>query len=299
MSGLKRTGIYRGEIAVVSTDESDRPVKAKCFRQRLRDGAHLRAEELGFTAQDFSVGSGGLNIKRLDAILKARGIRGVMILPVWREPDLAKLDWRTYAGVYTDYLIERTALHTICADFYRSMLYVLKHAGAMGFRRPGLFLDKPVEERLHFCWSNRWASAFLGFQSESAAYGDVPPLIEESLDQNCFNSWFRRHRPDVVLGHRTEAIDWMKAAGAKVPETHAFISLNIALKDRPCAGLDLQPELLAATGVELLTAQILSNRCGLEEVSSATMIPGRWEDGPTLKRRIAVCGLEQSSQGAS
>lgn len=287
MSNLKRGSVYRGELAIVSTDETDRPVRAKCFRQLLREGATLRASELGYDAQHFVVGHGGVSLARLGKILVARGIQGVLVFPVWREPDFTKLDWSRYAGVYTDYLIEQPALHTVCADIYRSMLDVLKQIKSLGYRRPGLFIGQPAEERLQYCWSGRWVGAFLGFQN-TGAFGNVPPLVEEVIDRQVFARWFKRFKPDVVIGHLSEAVDWMADCGARVPETHGFVSLNIALQERPCAGLDLQPKLLAMRGIELLTAQILRRESGLAGSPSATMIPGKWIDGPTLKRRSGL-----------
>lgn len=282
MSEMKRGHMYRGEIAVANMDQSDRPVQARRFRSLLMAAAARRADELGYQAQNFIIGSEGVSLERLHSILRARGIHGVLVLPVWREPDFAHLDWSHYAGVYLDYLIERPALPTVCADYYRSMLYVLQHVQELGYRRPGLFMTKPDEARLQYCWSDRWTSAYLGLQ-RSLGLGRVPPLNVPSVDREAFAEWFRRHRPDVVLGHQTEAIDWMKACGARVPESHGFVSLNQALRDRPCAGLDLQPAVLAERGVELLAAQILHRQCGLQAAPSATMVPGLWVDGPTLR----------------
>lgn len=285
MSEMKRGRGYHGEIAVASMDQTDRPVEARQFRRLLMQAAARRAAELGYQAQNFIIDEGGVSFTRLHSILRARGIQGVLVLPVWREPDFAHLDWSHYAGVYLDYLIERPALPTICADFYRSMLYVLQHVQRLGYRRPGLFIVKPDEARLQHCWSDRWTSAFLGLQ-HSLGLGRVPPLVVGTIDREAFTRWFRRHRPDVVLGHQSEAVDWMTKGGARVPETHGFVSLNLALSDRSCAGLDPQPAVLAERGVELLAAQILHRQCGLQATPSATMVPGLWVDGPTLRTAV-------------
>ena len=73
----------------------------------------------------------------------------------------------------------------------------------------------------------------------------------DAVDKTQFLKWFKRHKPDVVLGHRTDAIDWIEQTGAKVPDHVGFFSLNVTLQARPCAGLDLQcfPH-LGALGIE-------------------------------------------------
>jgi len=68
-----------------------------------------------------------------------------------------------------------------------------------------------------------------------------------------------------------------------VPGTHGFVSLNVIMKTRPCAGLDLQPRTLGARATELLIAQLQRNETGIPEWPSTTTIPARWVDGPTVR----------------
>ena len=78
-------------------------------------------------------------------------------------------------------------------------------------------------------------------------------------------------------------MEWMQECGARIPETHGFCCLNVISNTIPCAGLDLQPSLLGARGVELLIAALHRNDCGVPEHPSTTTIPASWVDGPTLR----------------
>lgn len=283
MSEIRRShaSTFRGGLAAVDIDESDRPSHAVRYHAALIEGARERATELGYKLQAFLVGQQGVTVERLDTILQSRGIQGVLLLPAWQEPDLSRLDWSHYAGVYTDYMIERPALHAVACDHYRSMMGVLHRLGRLGFRRPGVFLHRHHDERLQ----HRWEGAFLAYQHNHPDVGRVPPLLMDEFRKEPFVRWFRKHRPDVVLGHWTEAIDWMKECGARIPETVGFFCLNVTTESRPCAGLDLQPHLLGARGVELLIAQLQRNERGIPAPASTTTIPALWRDGPTLVRR--------------
>jgi len=99
-----------------------------------------------------------------------------------------------------------------------------------------------------------------------------------------FTRWFQSVKCDVVMSHNPEVIDWMKAAGAKVPETHGFCCLNVLNSKTPCAGLDLHPRLLGARGVELLIGQMLRNETGAPDVPTTTVLPASWQDGPTVRQ---------------
>jgi LacI family transcriptional regulator len=281
MSELRRSRgtAFRGVLAAVDFHEPDRPDYAERYHRELVVGAEARSTELGFKVEKFVVGRAGLSVQRLDSILQSRGIHGVILLPAWDEPDLSNLDWTRFAGIYTDYIIERPALHSVCSDHYRSLLAALQRLAALGYQRPGLFLRKHQDERLQY----RWGAAFRAFQESHTGIKPVPPLIADDFTRNDFTTWFKRHKPDVVLGHNTEAIDWMESCGADLPATHGFVCLNVLMKTRPCAGLDLQPRQLGARACELLIAQLQRNETGIPEWPSTTTIPARWIDGPTLR----------------
>ena len=281
MSELRRSRgtAFRGVLAAVDFHEPDRPDSAARFHRELVLGADARATDLGFKVEKFIVGHNGLSVHRLDTILQSRGIHGIFLLPAWDEPDLSALDWSHYAGIYTDYIIERPALHSVCSDHYRSLLAALQRIATLGYTRPGLFLQKHHDERLQY----RWGAAFRTFQEHHPGIKPVPPLTVDTFSRDAFIAWFRKHQPDVVLSHNTEAIDWMESCGAGVPSTHGFVSLNVLMKTRPCAGLDLQPRQLGARGAELLIAQLQRNEAGIPEGPSTTTIPAHWVDGPTLR----------------
>lgn len=281
MSELRRSRgtAFRGVLAAVDFNEPDRPDDAARYHRELFAGADARAVELGFKLEKFSVGHAGVSVQRLDSILQSRGIHGVILLPAWDEPDLSALDWTRYAGIYTDYIIERPALHSVCPDHYRSLLAALQRLAGLGYQRPGLFLKKHQDERLQY----RWGAAFRAFQESHPATKALPPLVVENYAQAAFVKWFRQHKPDVVLGHNTTAIDWMESCGARLPDTHGFVSLNVMFKTRPCAGLDLQPRVLGARAAELVIAQLQRNETGIPDWPATTTIPARWTDGPTLR----------------
>ncbi|PTX95658.1 LacI family DNA-binding transcriptional regulator [Opitutus sp. ER46] len=282
MSELRRSrgAAFRGVIAAIDFNEPNRPAAAAAYHKELVSGAEERASELGFKVERFVVGNGGVSVQRLDSILQSRGIHGVVLLPAWDEPDLTNLDWHTFAGIYTDYIIEHPALHSVCPDHYRSMLAALQRLAGLGYRQPGLLLQKHQDERLQF----RWGAAFRAFLENHPEVRAVPPLIVENFTREEFVKWFRKHKPDVVISHHSEAMDWMESCGARIPETHGFVALNVWMKTRPCAGLDLQPRTLGARATELLIAQLQRNETGIPEWPLTTTIPARWVDGPSVRQ---------------
>ncbi|MCM2276380.1 MAG: LacI family transcriptional regulator [Candidatus Didemnitutus sp.] len=281
MSELRRSrgDIFRGVLAVITLDEPDRPAYAKSFHAALFQGVHDRAVELGFRTERFEAGGRTLSLARLNRILQSRGIRGVVLLPAWRSPDLLQLDWKNYSGVYLDYHIDRPVLHCVCSDHFQSMMNALQRLRELGYRRPGVVLPRQHDERL----SHRWEGAFLGFQQHYGSSDPVPPYVTDAPEQRGFTRWFREQQPDVVLSHLVHVMDWMRAAGAELPRTHGFFCLNLVHATEPCAGLDLTPRLIGAKGAELLIAQLYRNERGSPSHRSLTTLASTWVDGPTVR----------------
>ncbi len=282
MSELRRSrgATFRGVLAAVDLVEPQRSDPHGVFHAELVEGARARAAKLGFKLELFVVGAAGMTVHRLDGILQSRGIHGVLVLPSWSTPDWSALDWSRYAAVYTDYVIDRPPLHCVCCNHYRSMMALLTRLKARGYRRPGLFIERGRDERTQ----RRFSAAFRSFQESEPGIEAVPLLIPEAGRQPEFSAWFRRHRPDVVLSHFTETIDWMEQSGARVPARQGFASLNLIYRNRPCAGLDQQPRELGARAAELLIAQLQRNELGIPEWPTTTTIAARWVEGPTVRK---------------
>jgi len=276
-----RSGTFRGVIAVIDLDGPNiRPAHAVRYHRELTRGAGERAAELGFKIEPITVGHNDISITRLDSILQSRGIHGVLLQPASESPDLTQLDWTRYAGIYSDYIIEHPALHSVCSDHYRSMIMTLQRLHSLGYKRPGLVLARHLDARLLY----RWEAAFQVYQNHHNVFTRLPPLLVPEITRAEFTAWFLSAKPDVVLCHKAESIGWMEACGARVPQTHGFCCLNVIVNSIPCAGLDLQPWLLGVRGVELLIAQIHRNEYGVPDIPSTTTIPAAWVDGPTLRR---------------
>jgi DNA-binding LacI/PurR family transcriptional regulator len=282
MSEMRRSGVgtFRGVLAVVDLEcEEARDQHTRAYHRAIVKGAKEAAERLGFKAEPFVLGRAQMSVTRLGSILHSRGIRGILILPAGVTPDIEDLDWDHFAGIYTDYIIERPALDSVCSDHFRSMYVALHHLQQLGYRRPGLALHESQDSRLLY----RWEAAFRMYHSHHGGFDSAEPLMLSELSHDAFAEWFRAAEPDVVLSHRAVVLDWMRDLGAVVPETHGFCCLNVAFSPFPSGGLDLQPGLIGARGTKALIAQLHRNEYGIPATSSTITIPAVWRDGPTLR----------------
>ncbi|HVT72630.1 MAG TPA: LacI family DNA-binding transcriptional regulator [Lacunisphaera sp.] len=285
MSQLRRSRgqQFRGVLAALEIVDADRGSYAVRYNEAVLRGIAQRASELGFKMERFELGPDGMRLNRLDTILHTRNIQGLVLLPASGLPDLSGLNWSRYTGVYADLFINHPPLHCVCLDHYRSMLMLLRELHARGYRRPGLFMEIALDERLQY----RWEGAFLAIQKYLPNVTEVPALRLHNLTREEFLPWFRKYKPDVVLGHCPEAIEWMRSCGAKLPRTHGFVCLNSLRTTEPCAALDFQPAQIGARAAELVIGQLLHNELGIPVQPSLTTIPARFVEGPTLRAPAA------------
>ncbi len=272
-----RQPAFRGIIAALDLYE-DRHWPHGPFPKAIVDGAQALAVEQGFSVELFVAGGSTMSIRRLDSVLAARGIEGLIVLPSWFQPDLSGLTWSRYAAVYTDFIRTVPRFHTVCMDHYGTMFELLERLQARDYRRPGYVLQGYRGERVQ----RRQTAAFVEFQESLPAKNRVPLLSTRDLPtKKEFVRWWRRHRPDVVLTHYAEIQDWLEEEAA--PEEVGFVLLNSIDQLRPCACLDQQPRLIGEHAAQVVINNLLRGVRGIPETYSRTTIGSRWVEGPTVR----------------
>jgi LacI family transcriptional regulator len=252
------------------------------YERLLLLGAQQRASEFGFQLEAMTPKASGLDGGEALRLQSGVDLAGLLLLPSWQPADWPRLEWTRLATV----LLEDSAvkpLHSACPNHYNATLAALGQAIARGYRRPGLCVERVHDAQVE----HRLTAALRVFQETEPRCAALPPLRLGPAPREEFLDWFGEHAPDVVLGHSTEILQWMRVAGARVPATHGFICLNWLPGDLPCAGQDLRPGAIAVAAVDVLLAQIRHNERGLPANPVSTALPARWVEGPTLRDRVA------------
>lgn len=291
---LKRGAAFCATLAIIDLDGTEgRPPASAEYHQELFEGASDRAVELGFRPEIIRTDNGDTVGRNINSILQERGIHGALLLPVRKFQTVTRQDWSRCACVYADYVEGQTALHNICPDHFGAMRAAIRHLGALGYRRPGLVLEQSEERRLF----GRWGSAFSLFATGKGRHDKASKLITSGNAHREFSTWFKSYRPDVVIGHGAEIMDWMRECGASIPSTHGFCCLNIVKNpDLACTGLDQQPRMIGARGIEMVIAQLQRGEYGVPSQPLSTAMPSVWSEGPTLRPSSLVEYSSKSTQ---
>lgn len=271
---------FSGVLALVETSTGSQPQIGLFHREVVR-GASARAQELGFRTELFWVGpeAPALPIGRLNRVLRTRGIPGVIFLPFDRVQDFSGFDFKQMAAVGMEHRLTNPRLHTVQPDHYLSMRRALETLTARGYKRIGLCLEAQKDERVDF----KWSSGFISYFRVSGRELLVPPLIQDKITRTNFLAWYRKNRPDLIVGHEQQVTAWLKEIGVSVPSEAGFFRINVTERSEPCAGLDLRPNKLGAVAVETAVAMLHRREQGIPASPNSISIDATFADGPTIR----------------
>ncbi len=232
-------------------------------------GAQRRAAALGFHLELVKVTSTAEDVRRTHRQFQARGIRGVLVLPVRQNSDF-DFPWEHYSIAILGYFQARYNFHRANSDHYGNTVMVLNQLKQQGFRRIALALPKQLDERCQY----RRTAAFL-----IAAPVRNRSLIYYHEARRPFSEWLAVQQPDVILCANPpllrERFDAVPAVNTPMPKL-VPLHLDPRTPDLQAPGLDSRPDLVGAAGIDLVVAQIHRNETGIPEASKEMAIPGRW-----------------------
>ena len=242
------------------------------------EGAQARALELGYRIENLWARQPGMTMQRMSQILYQRGIEGVIVSQPARH---VRLRWRHLAGVSVDGSLLAPGLHRVMSDHAFNLLLALKSLKRAGYRRIGICLSDQVDSFSH----HACRSTACYFHATTSKMDRVPPLFYSGtsvMHKNQITAWFRRHRPDVVVGLDSRLLKWLRDAGCRVPEEVGLVHLAIDGDVSDWAGIYADKREIGATAVEWVVTLLQSHRFGLPAKALNMLVRGSWRPGKTL-----------------
>ncbi|MGE9292272.1 MAG: LacI family DNA-binding transcriptional regulator, partial [Puniceicoccales bacterium] len=267
-----------------------------CFSESVHRNSHLdpyyrmiheaieeRARDRGYGLDEFYLGDGTYSNARIENILEARGILGVLLCPGHDDPGefghYPTLSSPHLATVLVGLNAFQQNLHHAVTDYYYNIDYALQRALDGGCKRIGLVLEKSKD----IITNRAWVSRYLYFQQSIPAKQRVPllrPLTLAQLRQDV-PAWYKKNRPDVILTAGLPAFHALEEAGVRMPEEVRMI--NLAKRDKTrLAGIDPHSELLGKLGVDLLVQLLQANQFGTPQYPQTISVKGTWVPGETF-----------------
>ncbi len=275
----------RASTAFVVHAGTTRLFSGNHYQPLVYAGAKAAAEAHGHSLEIFVVGQGHLAPARLNTILTARSITGILLSTFEIDIDQLDLDWGQFCAVKIECLHLAPNLDAVSNDQLQVARLAIRRLRALGYRRIGLATAREDQTRLG-------ESFGMGLLVEQAALPEnecVPPLIfslaEVPMLPRLIPEWMKTHQVDVIISNWNELFDVFATAGIKLPDDVAFASLDVPPSMPHIAGVVQNHRLVGQRAMEQLAIMTDAYQRGVPEAQSITYIPGFWQDGVTAPRK--------------
>jgi DNA-binding LacI/PurR family transcriptional regulator len=270
-------------IGVLNAYDPPAAMTRDTYTARLLQAAQSRAHELGFALDELSLCGEGMSPKRLNQIIRARNIRGILIPPEPNPLFQAPLEWGSVCAVATTTTVEPLRLHRVLPHNFNNFERLLEGIHHLGYRRPAfigwselekrqmnaptavlaraVYIEKRFEAIPPFSW--RW---------------DHPPTIKK------FNDWFRRSRPDVVIAPAHWHLKHLRETlGVRVPKDLGYVSY---VETNPEISQIIEgPEVVGSAAIDLISAHVLRGETGIPTHPKTLLIEGHFKAARTTRRQ--------------
>ena len=276
----------RASLAFLTSHVAPDSWRKVATHRRFHAAASDRALKRGFSLEEFPLTDPAMRPERLEALLHARGIHGVLAAPLPGEQTSLAFDVANFAVVGLGTSVKTPAIDRVADDHFFGAQLAFEHCLALGYRRIGLALAANISRRLE----HRWWSGFLVAQQKVPARDRIPALMPETREQIPYllNPWIARQRLDaVIFSHRTPA------EMSRAPAAVGLVSLSVHDATGVVAGIKQNERQIGEEAVDLLVSKLHHWSTGAASSPRLLLVRGAWTDGlsapgPGKKRRGLV-----------
>jgi DNA-binding LacI/PurR family transcriptional regulator len=242
----------------------------------VRDAAARR----GYKVDEFTLDD-DLDESRLNNILVARNILGVILGPLPEAHGHFALDWGRFCTVAIEYSFSEPAFDRVVTDSYATMNTVLDQCLRRGFRRIGIVLAQVVDERNEGLLCAAYALA----AQRRRELAKLPPLILPEWNDGAFSKWMETKRPEVIISSNMllpQIESWLRARSMRAPRDVGLVNLNVFPAVQSHTGICQDAPAIGALAARLVIDKMNQNERGVPASRFTLLTEGRWYPGRTL-----------------
>ena len=270
----RKTTAERETMMMVLPDCGVRELPRYYYLREIIRGARAQAEAGGFQLELCSLPDQP-DLETLERQWWVRRIELLIIAPfIHRVHAGLGLHWKRYAATTIGPALWSPRLDRTVMNYYLNMIQILHRLKRLGYRRPALVCRTKVLDRLLHVWE----AAFRQFAPDG--------LIWREATENSprYHRWLRRHGVDAVIGDWHGDLEFLLAAGHRVPEDIGFASLTWNPEQPEITGCDSRMDLLGRHAVDLVAGHYYRNERGVPNDPKVVLHEGIWRAGRTVRK---------------
>lgn len=261
------------------------PDQLKSFREFdfYWRGASAAAEKMGYYLEEFRLNSAQCPPARLEQILRARGIRGILIPPHPQTPDWGSFDWSQFCAVRFGRSCKSPNVHIVGSDQLENTILAYNAMRERGYKRIGFITGQGASRGVRF-----YAGYFMAQQTDRQGPNLKGLVLKEphsKLHPPLLKEWLASQRPDAILTDSASIPGLLEKAGYRVPED-VGLAVESVLDGEADAGVDQHPAEVGRVALLVVLSLLHDHASGVPSIFRQILVSGSWVDGKSLPPRL-------------
>ena len=271
---------HLGTLAYITAYDTADWWRAHPTLRGFHAGVVARAALTGLGINEFWAHEPGLKGRRLTQILRARGIGGVVLAPVPGRNAADLLDWQHFSAALVGESVRVPRLNRAVPNQRHAVQLAIRELTRLGYRRLGLVL----RQRYHAMTDFNMLSTFLLLQHGLPRAQRVPVETPEEWNEQNFMPWFKRHRPDAIIGVVRPVREWLARAGVQCPRDVGLVLLDWDEEAKEeFAAVDQNAAAVGAAAVDIVLSQMRQNERGIPAIPQTVLVDSVWRPGASVR----------------
>lgn len=273
--GYREAG-FQGTVGYLVYSYEMGMIRAPGARERFPwvFAAQERAKDLGYAVDHFLLEEDRRSSRALGRILKARGIRGLILSAKHDDLSTLEFDWDSHCAISLSASPSIQFLTNLSIPFFQDTYTAVIELWRRGYRRVGFVMIGNILDQF-----------LAGYQSAVHRTGlpVVAPLVSERGVPQRLDDWIRRHRLDAILTTTgLELLDAVQSTGRDVPGDIGMCFVDDIDAPGRLSGLHQPREKLASLAMDMLHLMIQHHEQGIPADPLDVHLPSSWSEGETL-----------------
>jgi DNA-binding LacI/PurR family transcriptional regulator len=280
----KRPVEIRSTVAWINQWKNPRDLRRLQEFDAYWRGASDYAAKLGYRLDEFVIGK-DMTPARLQQILLARNVRGILIPPHANDLTLPDFDWSQFSVVRLGISVKQARAHIVTSDQIYCAAMAFERIWERGYRRIAYVSSHPFDRNT----GGNFRAGYLSAQDVHVPLRrHLAPFVlnEESTpaDVRALRRWLRAFKPDAIISALRNLPELLERADCQVPEDIGVAALSL-LDGHFDAGVDQNSAEVGRVAMATLAGLIHQNERGIPQYCRRILVEGRWVDGTSLPRR--------------
>jgi LacI family transcriptional regulator len=275
--GRRKVSGFHGIIAWLTTHPSPDAWRSDWTSLKYFNALEHLAAKLGYKVEPFWVHPTHMPPARLDSILRARGVRGILLPALPENVPSIDFAWDRYAVVALSNSVLSPRVHCVQKNFLFDIRTVVAKLAELGYRKPLLAVHTRFHKGMHGIHEGAFAVATRDYM------GEARPVIydQKILLGTAIGEFIAEEEVDSIVS--TFSLSDLNLGAMKLPP---WVALDRYAGVGEQAGIYHDLDQVPRCALDHLISMLHRGEYGLPEHPIVMLLQGAWNPGNLMQKSV-------------